>query len=92
LRALEPDVALRQLQEIRGIGPFYASLVLVRGAGVTDVLPPAPEPRLLQAIARAYGLEEPVSSGELERITDGWRPYRTWMAVMLRATAGGGEL
>jgi DNA-3-methyladenine glycosylase II len=88
LRTLETGEALSQLQEIRGIGPFYAGLVLVRAVGVTDVLPPTAEPRLLAAVARAYGLEEPIGAEELERITDGWRPYRTWVAVMVRATAG----
>ncbi len=87
LRALESRDGLTELQEIRGIGPFCAGLVLVRGAGVTDVLPTTPESRLMSAVALAYGLEEPLPPGELERITDGWRPYRTWMAVMLRATA-----
>jgi len=87
LRELETGEALTELQEIRGIGPFYAGLVLVRGAGLTDVLPPTPEPRLASAIALAYGLEEPLSPGVMERITDGWRPYRTWIAVMFRATA-----
>ena len=88
LRSLATDEALSQLQEIRGIGPFYAGLVLVRAVGVTDVLPPTAEPRLLAAVARAYGLEEPIGAEELERVTDGWRPYRTWVAVMVRATAG----
>lgn len=88
LRALDAGDALAQLQEIRGIGPFYAGLILVRAAGVTDVLPPTSEPRLLRAIALAYGLEEPLPPEELERITDGWRPFRTWIAVMVRAGAG----
>jgi len=44
LRALDFGAALSQLQEIRGIGPFYASLILVRAVGLTDVLPPPPSP------------------------------------------------
>lgn len=87
LRELRAEEALAQLQEIRGIGPFYAGLILLRAVGVTDELPPTPEPRLLRAVGRAYARSDPVSAAELERIAESWRPYRTWIAVLLRAAA-----
>lgn len=89
LRGLEPGEALAELQEIRGIGPFYAGLILVRSTGVTDVLPPGAEPRLREAVGSAYGLGGPASAEDFERITDGWRPYRTWVAVQMRSTGAG---
>lgn len=87
LRALAPDEALARVQELPGIGPFWASLILLRAVGPTDALASG-EPRMRRAVARAYGRPE------LERDDDAfvalaetWRPYRTWVSVLLRATA-----
>ena len=33
----------------------------------------------------AYGLERPPTAGELEEMARAWRPYRTWVALHLRA-------
>lgn len=87
LRECHAEQALAELQEIRGIGPFYAGLILLRAVGVADELPPTPEPRLLRAVGRAYGRPEPVSPAELVRLAENWRPYRTWVSVLIRAGA-----
>jgi len=55
LRAADPEAALRSLQELPGIGPFSADLILLRGAGHPDRFP-ATERRLHAAMADAYGL------------------------------------
>lgn len=89
LRGLEPEDALAELREIRGIGAFYAGLILVRSTGVTDVLPPGAEPRLAEAVGRAYDLGGPASAEDFDRISDGWRPYRTWVAVQMRSAGPG---
>jgi DNA-3-methyladenine glycosylase II len=84
LRAVPVDEALASLQELPGIGAFSASLVLVRGAGHPDVLPLA-EARLRDAMALAYG--RPTASlddREITRIAEGWQPYRSWVAFLLR--------
>jgi len=39
LFALGPDEAMTRLQQIKGIGPFYSSLIVIRGTGFADVLP-----------------------------------------------------
>jgi len=87
LRELDAKQALAELQEIRGIGPFYAGLILLRAVGVTDELPSTAESRLLRAVGRAYDRPGPVSAHELERIAENWRPYRTWISVLVRAAA-----
>jgi len=84
LRELGAPDALAELQAVRGIGPFYAGLILVRATGATDLLPPGAEPRLLGAVARAYDRGETITPAELEDIAEGWRPYRTWIAVLMR--------
>lgn len=84
LRSMDAEEALAHLQGLPGIGPFSAELVLLRGAGAPDIAP-RHEARFLQAVQRAYGLEAPPTAEQLTRLTDGWRPYRTWVTVLLRA-------
>ena len=79
LLAKDPDVAYTELQELPGIGPFYAGLILIRAVGTTDVAAKG-EPRLEQAVQVRYG--KPF--GE---VVDGWRPFRTWISVLIRANA-----
>jgi DNA-3-methyladenine glycosylase II len=84
LRALPVDQALAELQALPGIGPFSAELILLRGAGEPDHLA-LHEPRLRRAVARAYGLHTEPTDEELQHIAEGWRPYRTWVTLLLRA-------
>ncbi len=76
--------ALEELERLPGIGPFSAELILLRGAGEPDYLPEH-EPRLARDVAIAYGLEEPPGVGELRKLAECWRPYRTWVSLCLRA-------
>ena len=87
LRALGPEQAMAELQQINGIGPFYSALVVIRGTGFTDVLP-AREPRVLALTAQLYQLEAPPGPQEFARIAEPWRPFRTWAVVLIRAAAG----
>ena len=84
LRSLPAGEAVSRLRELPGIGPFSAELVLLRGAGVPDRLP-TNEPRLAHAVARAYGLVNTPDAEQLRAIGEKWRPYRTWVALHLRA-------
>jgi DNA-3-methyladenine glycosylase II len=79
LLALDPDEAYTRLQELPGIGPFYAGLILIRGVGTVDVAPKA-EPRLEKAVQERW--QRP-----LAEVVDGWRPFRTWVSVLIRAHA-----
>jgi DNA-3-methyladenine glycosylase II len=83
LRGLPPEAALGELRELPGIGPFYATLVLVRASGHADLLP-AQEPRVAAAVARFYGLDRPPSPERLAELAQEWRPFRTWASVLLR--------
>jgi DNA-3-methyladenine glycosylase II len=83
LRALPPEQALAQLRQLPGIGDFSAELVLLRGAGDPDHIP-RHEPRLARAAALTYRLPEPPSAEQLLRISENWRPYRTWVTLLLR--------
>jgi DNA-3-methyladenine glycosylase II len=83
LRSLPRSQALEELIAIPGIGPFSAELILLRGAGDPDYTPTA-EPRLARAIAIAYDIEAPPSAADIAEISEAWRPYRTWVALLLR--------
>lgn len=79
LRAVGPDEAIHRVQQVKGLGPFAAELVVVRGANAPDALP-RHEPRLGAEIAERYG-----PGHTLDDVSQAWRPYRTWAAVHLRA-------
>jgi len=82
LRSLPEAEALAQLQELPGIGPFTANGTLYRGCGVADGLPGADE--LGQTVIRdLYGLDA-VTTADVERLAEAWRPYRMWAVVLLR--------
>jgi DNA-3-methyladenine glycosylase II len=83
LRALPQDEAIARLRELPGLGPFYASLVLLRATGATDAF--FPIDRLRHAAARAYDLPEAPSEEAFTAMAERWRPFRSWVCVLLRA-------
>src|SRR5207248_9905095 len=89
LRAMARSEALEILQRLKGIGEFGSQLVRLRALSAVDELPTS-EPRLLGAVRTEYRLTHDPDIGELERIAEGWRPYRMWVAVSLRRTLAGG--
>lgn len=87
LLAAPHDEALATLRAIKGIGPFWAEGILLRAVGTTDALPLG-EKRGRLAAAEAYGAPEVVVDDvAFVALAERWRPFRTWVAVLLRATA-----
>ncbi|MGN6792313.1 MAG: DNA-3-methyladenine glycosylase family protein [Streptosporangiaceae bacterium] len=84
LIGLGPEAAMAELQEIKGIGPFYSALIAIRGTGFADVLPVG-EPRALALAARLYELDESVTAEKFAEIAEPWKPLRTWAVVLIRA-------
>ncbi len=78
LRRLGPDHAMTTVQDIKGLGPFGAELVVLRGANTTDTLP-RHEHRLTTVIDQTYGADQALAELSLR-----WRPFRTWAAFHLR--------
>ena len=66
-----------------GIGPFSAELIMIRGAGLVDAFPEE-TPRLHHAMAEAYDLGPEPPLATLRAISESWRPYRSWVAFLLR--------
>ncbi|HEY2077274.1 MAG TPA: hypothetical protein VGH53_13160, partial [Streptosporangiaceae bacterium] len=79
LRALDPGQAVQRVQQVKGLGPFAAELVVLRGANAPDALPHH-ERRLDAEVAEQYGVGRSIAE-----VSEAWRPYRTWAAVHLRA-------
>jgi DNA-3-methyladenine glycosylase II len=84
LQALGPQQAMAEVQRIKGIGPFYVDLIVVRSIGFVDVLP-RNEPKALGLVRELYDLPALPSQVQFEAIAQAWRPWRTWATVLLRA-------
>lgn len=54
LRSLEPEDSIEVVREIKGLGPFGAELVVIRGANAPDALP-RHEHRLEAEVTERYG-------------------------------------
>jgi DNA-3-methyladenine glycosylase II len=78
LRALDVEDAVRTVREVKGLGPFAAELVVIRGANAPDAIPHN-ERRLDEEITHRYGPDR-----TLAEVSEAWRPFRTWAAVHLR--------
>jgi DNA-3-methyladenine glycosylase II len=83
LLAMAPEEALTALQQLPGIGPTYAGLILLRSTGATDILTLG-EPRIPAYVRHFYGLAALATPGELAKLADAWRPFRTWACVLIR--------
>jgi DNA-3-methyladenine glycosylase II len=84
IQELGPEAAMRDLQSLPGVGPFYSALIVVRASGFADVLP-TNEPQLLELVGRLYGLSGPPDLERLTAMAEPWRPMRTWVSVLVRA-------
>jgi DNA-3-methyladenine glycosylase II len=81
LLKVAPEKALEQLLALNGIGPFYASGILYRGAGVVDDI--TDDDLTKYAVAQAYGLSANPTQAEVLKIAENWKPYRMWCEVLL---------
>jgi DNA-3-methyladenine glycosylase II len=87
LLTLGPERAAAEVQAIKGIGPFYSELIVIRATGFADVLP-ATEPKALALAGDLYGLGGPATADQLRELAEPWRPFRTWATVLIRAVTG----
>jgi DNA-3-methyladenine glycosylase II len=74
--------AVADLRRLRGVGPWTADAILLRGCGPTDELPLS-EPTFHEAVRTVYGLGHTPDDREVQRIAEAWRPFRTWVSVLL---------
>ncbi len=91
LHAMSSEEAIAAMRQLPGIGPFYAALIVIRGAGLADVLPDN-EPRFISFVQQLYGLDHKPSQKEILAIAEHWRPFRTWACVLIRYAGGRQQL
>jgi len=92
------EESLATLRRLPGIGPFSATLVVLRGAGAPDGLPLS-EPHLARAIALAYKLAKPPDEETIAELAEAWRPHLgvpapadpIWKQRQLRSAASCGR-
>lgn len=84
LHALGPEAAYAEVQTLKGLGPFYAGLVVLRASGFADAALGVAEPKVLTHAARFYELPEPPTLAQFSELTERWRPFRTWCTVLVR--------
>jgi DNA-3-methyladenine glycosylase II len=86
LKSRGPEDAFIYAQTLEGIGPFYASLIVLRATGFADAPLRIPEPRTLKYAAELYD-DRQLSLERLTQIAENWRPFRTWSTVLIRIAA-----
>lgn len=73
--------ALADMLSLRGVGPFIAQGILIRGAGLPDEL--SDDEVTAQAVQHAYDLPSPPNRAAIGKLAEPWRPYRAWAMVLL---------
>jgi DNA-3-methyladenine glycosylase II len=84
LRGRPDEEAIRILTGIKGVGPWTAQWVLIRGLGRPDGFP-CTDIALLRAIAMLLGKEGPVKPSEALEYSLRWSPYRSFVTAYLFA-------
>jgi DNA-3-methyladenine glycosylase II len=92
LHALGPERAYEEVQRLRGIGPFYAGLIVLRASGFADAMLEVPERKGLAHTGRYYGLGPDPSLAEVAALAERWRPFRTWALVLIRLAGDRGTV
>jgi DNA-3-methyladenine glycosylase II len=83
LRAMPLEDADVAVKTIPGIGEFSAELILLRGVGFPDQLP-ITGGHLAEAISRLYRLHSIPDEATIREIAEDWRPFRGWIAFLMR--------
>jgi len=71
------------LRNIKGIGEWSATFIMVRGLGRMEYIP-LTETRLLEAASKVYGLAEELSREDLKRLAERYGPWQGYWAHYLR--------
>jgi DNA-3-methyladenine glycosylase II len=68
------DEVIRQLDEVKGIGPWTAHMFLLFTLGRTDVLP-VDGLGIQKSIQRVYSLRKRPNAERINKIAESWHPY-----------------
>jgi DNA-3-methyladenine glycosylase II len=76
-----------ELLNLRGIGPWSANYILLRGAGHRDAFPIG-DSGINRAVMTLYGLSEKPDTSYLLDLAERWRPYRSLATFYLWKSLG----
>ena len=82
LGEMTDDEIIAELTAVRGLGVWTAHMFLIFHLERPDVLPVG-DLGIRNAVAAAYGLDEPPAPEEMERIAAPWRPHRSLASLYL---------
>jgi DNA-3-methyladenine glycosylase II len=82
LDRLSDEQVIAEITAVRGFGLWSAQMFLIFFLERPDVLPTG-DLGIRKAAQAAYGLDQPPSPAELERIAAPWRPHRSLASVYL---------
>ena len=82
LGELSDEDVVAELTEIKGVGRWTAEIFLIFHLGRPDVVSMG-DLGIRRAVQLAYGLDELPGPGEMERISEPWRPHRTLACLYL---------
>ena len=87
LRELDPEEAAARLTALKGIGPWTAQYVLLRGCGFPDCVP-AGDAGLAAALQRFHGMDRRPTPEEQKRLMEPFAPWRSLATAHLWASLG----
>ena len=76
LESLEDDDVRAALTAVKGIGNWTADMHLIFTQNRPDVFAPG-DAAVIAAMRDLYGLADDAAAAEYDRISDGWRPFRS---------------
>ena len=79
---LSNEQVVVELTKVKGIGPWTAEMFLMFTLAREDVFSPG-DLGLRKAIKKVYGLKEMPTIEQVEKISDRWKPYRTYACLVL---------
>lgn len=77
----------RRLLAVRGIGPWSAHYMMMRGLGLADCVP-AGDSGLRTALRRFFGLDRPPDADEVRTLMEPFAPHRSLATAHLWASLG----
>jgi DNA-3-methyladenine glycosylase II len=82
LREMEDAEIITILDEVRGVGPWTAHMLLIFTLGRADVLP-VDDLGVRKSIQQLYSLKDLPKKEEIEKLGESWRPYRSLASLYL---------
>ena len=82
LRDMDDNEVLKILDDVRGIGPWTAQMVLIFSLGRPDIMP-SYDLGIQASVMRLYRLRTRPTLEQIERVSKPWRPFRTIACLYL---------